>query len=84
MTTSKLIQMGHVIKSEVLQRIKADEELIFGISRHMGKSIRTVDRWVADNSKQLQIPAVLEMIKAKFKIMDNSEILDGEVANKVA
>lgn len=75
--------MAQVIKSEVLQRIKADEELIFKISRHVGRSFRTVDRWLLFNSRQLQVPVVLQMIKDRFQITDDLEILES-VESKVA
>jgi len=75
--------MRQVIKSEVLQRIKDDEALIFEIAQFLGKKFRTVYRWVLDNSDHLQIPAVLQMVKDKLELKDDSEVLENEQA-KVA
>jgi hypothetical protein len=68
--------MRQVIKSEVLQRIKDDEVLIFQIAQFLGKKFRTVYQWVLDNSDSLQVPAVLEMIKERFAFIEDSEVLE--------
>jgi hypothetical protein len=75
--------MRQVIKLAVLQRIKEDEVLIFEIAQFLGKKFRTVYQWVLDNSDLLQAPAVLQMIKERFQITDDSEILE-ETENGVA
>lgn len=68
--------MRQVIKTEVLQRIKDDETLIFQIAQFLGKKFRTVYQWVLDNGDLLQTPAVLQMIKERFGFKKDSEVLE--------
>jgi hypothetical protein len=75
--------MSQVIKSEILQKIKEDEALIFEIAQATGKKFRSVYRWACKNTDELVAPVVLQMIKDRFKIVNDSEILES-AESKVA
>lgn len=60
--------MSNRIKPEVQQRIKDDDHLILLIAQAMGKRWRTVYQWVMDNSDQLLIPAVLQVIAEHYQL----------------
>lgn len=67
--------MRQVIKTDVLNRIKEDETLIFMIANNLDKKFRTVYQWVLDNGSQLQAPAVMMIIKKRLSLTEN-EILE--------
>jgi hypothetical protein len=76
--------MAQLIKPDVLQKIKEDENLILDIAQFVGKRFRTVYQWVLDNSEQLQTPAVLQMVKSRHGYKSDSEILEKEESEAAA
>lgn len=62
--------MANVLKSDIIEKIKADEELQLKISKlpHKKVAIRTVQRWLRENDSALVHFDVLTLIANEFII----------------
>ena len=65
------------IKTDVLERLKADEELQFAIAQGMNKKFRTVGYWLKTNDEMLASKAVVLIIKDVTGLMED-EIIEQE------
>lgn len=64
-----------MIRAKVLEQIKSNVDCHAELSKAHGVSVRTVERWIFNNSKKLALPTSLEIIG---RYTTESEITKGK------
>jgi len=76
-----------IIKIEYKARIRKDDELLLELAtanRKGSRAVRvsTIERWLRDDSPMLTTVTNLDIIKRRFNIKDNEELLEETIAEE--
>ena len=71
------------LSSEYIEAIKADPVLLAKIAKHIGRSTKTLERWLYNNNRALSSPAVQEQLRKHLQLSKDLVLIYEDAAAPV-